>query len=84
MSEPTSVNKQIYQILSATLSEEEQETITEKTLLSDNQRVPMLKILKSVPIEIESGKTMNINPSLALDEQERLITLLKKHKGEFS
>ena len=26
---------------------------------------------------------MNINPNLALDELERLITLLKQHKGEF-
>ena len=44
----------------------------------------MLKNLKSVPVEVESRKTLNINPSLAPDEQERLITLLKKHKGEFS
>ena len=44
----------------------------------------MLKNLKSVPIKIEPRKTLNINPSLALDEHERLITLLKKYKGEFS
>ena len=45
--------------------------------------VPVLKNLKSVPVEIELGKMLNINPNLAPDEQERLITLLKKHKGEF-
>ena len=44
----------------------------------------MLKNSKSFPIEIEVGKTLNINPNLAPDEQERLITLLKKHKGTFS
>ena len=84
ISEPTSINKQIYQILNSTLGEEEQENIIEETLVSDTHIVPVLKNSKSVHVEVESGKTMNINPSLAPDEQELLITLLKKHKGEFS
>ena len=84
ISEHTSVNKQIYQILNSTLGEEEQENITEETLVSDTHIVPVLKNSKSVPVEIELGKTLNINPSLALDEHEHLITLLKKHKGAFS
>ena len=44
----------------------------------------MLKNLKSVTVEIESGKTLNINPNLTPNEHEHLITLLKKHKGAFS
>ena len=68
ISEPTSVNKQIYQILDNTLGEEEQENLIEETLVSDTHIIPMLKNLKSVPVEIESGKTLNINPNLAPDE----------------
>ena len=53
-------------------------------LVSDTHIIPMLKKLKSVPVEVESGKTLNINPSLTTDEHECLITLLKKHKGAFA
>ena len=81
ISEPTSVNKQIYQLLNNNLGEEEQENLTEETLVSDTHIIPVLKILKSVPVEIEP---LNINPNIAPDEQECLITLLKKHKEEFS
>ena len=68
ISEPTSVNKEIYQILNITLGEEEQENIMEEALVSDTHIVPVLKNSKSIPVEIESGKTQNINPSLSLDE----------------
>ena len=84
INEPTSFNKKIYQIVNSTLGEEEQENITEETLVSDSHIVPVLKNSKSVPVEVESRKNLDINPSLSPDEQERLITLLKKHKGEFS
>ena len=84
ISEPTSINKIFYQILNTTLGEEEQENLIEEALVSDTHIVPVLKNSKSVPIKVESGKTMNINPSLSLDEQKCLIDLLKKHKGEFS
>ena len=77
ISEPTSVNKKIYQILNATLGEEEQENLIEEALVSDTHIVPVLKILKNVPIEVESGKTMNINSSLSLNEQKHLISVLK-------
>ena len=39
---------------------------------------------KSILVEIDLGKTMNINMNLALDELKRLVTLLKQHKGTFS
>ena len=81
INEPTFVNKQIYQILNSTLGEEEQENIIEETLISDTHIVLVLKSSKSVPIEIEPGKTLNINPSITLDEQEHLITLLKNIRG---
>ena len=68
ISEPTSINKQIYQILNRTLGEEEQENPTEETLVSDTHIVPVLKSSKSVPVKIEIGKTLTINPNISLDE----------------
>ena len=41
ISEPTSVNKKIYQTLNVILSEEEQENLTEETLVSDTHIVPV-------------------------------------------
>ena len=66
--EPTSVNKEVYQILNITLGKEEQENITEETLVRDTHIIPVLKNLKSIPIEVEFGKTLNINPNLSVDE----------------
>ena len=83
-SEPTSVNKHVYQILCSTLGEEEQENLTEETLVSDANIIPVLKNLKSIPVEVEPRKTLNINLNRAPNELELLITLLKQHKGSFS
>ena len=84
ISEPASVNKKVYQILNITLGKEEQENLTEETLVDDTHIIPVLKNSKSIPIEVESGKTLNINPNLSLDEQKHPINLLKEHKGEFA
>ena len=43
-----------------------------------------LENLKSIPIELEPGKNLNINPNLSLDEKKCLISILKEHKGAFS
>ena len=67
ISEPTFVNKQIYQILNNTLGEVEQENLTEETLVGDTHIILVLKNSKSVPVEIELGKTLNINPNITLD-----------------
>ena len=84
ISEPTLVNKEVYQILNITLGKEEQENLTEEALVGDTHIIPVLKNSKSIPIEVESRKTLNINPNLSLDEQKRLISLLKEHKGAFA
>ena len=68
ISEPTYVNKQIYQILNRTLGEEEQENIIEETLVSDTHMILVLKSSKSVTAKIEPGKNLNINHNLTLDE----------------
>ena len=56
----------------------------EEALVGDTNIIPILKNSKSIPIEVEFGKTLNINPNLSLDEQKRLISLLKEHKGAFT
>ena len=43
ISEPTSVNKEIYQILNINLGEKKQENLTEEELVSDTHIVPVLK-----------------------------------------
>ena len=84
ISEPMTISKHVYLILNSTLEEEKQENITEETLVSDTSIILVLNNSKSIPIDIEPGKAMNINQDLALDELERLVTLLKWHKGAFS
>ena len=84
ISEPASFNKFFYQIPNSTLGEEEQENTIEETLLSDTHIVLVLKSSKSVPVEIEPRKMLNINANLAPNEQKCLITFLKKHKGAFT
>ena len=46
--------------------------------------IPVLKNPKSIQVDIDPGKTLNINPNLSPDELECLVTLLKQHKGAFS
>ena len=51
ISEPTSVNKEVYQILNITLGKEEQENLTEEALVGDTHIISVLKNSKSIPIE---------------------------------
>jgi hypothetical protein len=39
---------------------------------------------KSIPVEIEPGKTLNINPNLSTAETRRLMKLLMEHKEAFA
>ena len=50
------------------MSELEQEKITEDVLAKSVEIVPIIENLKSVPIEIEHGRTLNANPNIAPDE----------------
>ena len=84
INDPTSVNTHVYQIPNSTLDEEKQENIIEESLVSDTNIILVLKNSKSILVEIELGKTLNINLNLAPDELEHLVTLLKQHKGAFS
>ena len=64
ISEPTSFNKQIYQVLNSALGEKEQENIIEETLVNDTHIILVLKNSKIVPLEVELRKTLNINLNL--------------------
>ena len=50
ISEPTSVNKEVYQILNITLGKEEQENLTEEALVGDTHIIPVLKNSKVSPL----------------------------------
>jgi hypothetical protein len=39
---------------------------------------------KSIPVEIEPGKTLNINPNLTDAETQQLMKLLLEHKEAFA
>lgn len=41
-------------------------------------------IYNSKPIEIESGKVLNINKNLTDDQEQRLVQLLRKYKESFT
>ena len=78
------MNREVYQILNTALGKEEQENLTEEALVGDTNIIPVVKNLESIPIEVELGRTLNINPSLSSEEQKCLRSLLKEHKGAFS
>ena len=52
--------------------------------MSNTKLIPVIDNSKSVPVEFESGKTLNINPNLKANELEHLVTLLKYHMGNFA
>ena len=81
ISEPMSSTQHTYHILDSTMSKLEQEELTKEVLFKNVEIVPRLENLKSVAIEIEPGRTLNVNPNLAPDELECLTILLKIHKG---
>jgi hypothetical protein len=62
--------------------------VTENTVIADNETAiaelfPRVNS-KSVSMEIEPGKTLNINPDLSNAETRRLMNLLTEHKEAFS
>ena len=79
-----SVTKRAYKILDSTLKEWEYEQIKEETLVIDTELIPLIDNSKSVPVEVYTGETLNINPNLKAGELKHLVTLLKQHKGAFA
>jgi len=46
--------------------------------------IPTTSSLESVPVEIEHGKNLNINPNLFVEQKEELVLLLRKYKKSFT
>ena len=69
----TSISSPTFQSLHAIMAESIQEDITDDFI---TETVKVLPNHKSIPVEIESGKTMNINPNLSVVETNQVIKLL--------
>ena len=63
------------------MSKIEHEELTEEALVKNVEIVPILENLKRVPIEIDTGRNLNVNPNIDPDQMEIYNTLLKQHKG---
>eukprot|EP00253_Pinus_taeda_P035700 PITA_35700 len=78
--EPSSVSSEIHNHLTTILESESQndlETENSSQILAGSPS-------KSVKIEIEPGKTLNINPNLTDDQKQQLMKLLKENREAFA
>eukprot|EP00253_Pinus_taeda_P011097 PITA_11097 len=50
----------------------------------NDQPIPTTTVYNSKPIEIEEVKILNINSNLSSDQQQKLIQVLRKYKGDFA
>ena len=80
ISEPSSVNPEMYSHFSAILESETQQNLEDKNLFQTAIGSPS----KSAAIEIEPRKTLNINPDLTNNEKQQLIKLLQENKEAFA
>jgi len=49
-----------------------------------DQTIPTTSVSNNKTIEIEPGKTLNINNNLTLEQEENLVQLLRKYKEAFA
>lgn len=75
------MNNPTCQVLKSILDNEAQGDPSRDTY---DQHIPTTIVYKSMPIEIEPGKTLNINGNLDNHQQQRLIQVLRKYKKDFS
>eukprot|EP00253_Pinus_taeda_P018125 PITA_18125 len=80
ISEPSSISSEIHNHLTTILESESQnnlETENSSQILADSPS-------KSVTVEIEQSKTLNINPNLTDNQKQKLMKLLKENKEAFA
>ena len=53
-------------------------------LEDDIEDIPMTPFHDSTPIEIEPGKTLNINPNMSESQNKQLLKVLQDHQEAFS
>lgn len=80
ISEPSSVNSEIHDHLTTILESEPQQNLKTEDLSQTSADTPS----KSIAVEIEPGKTLNINPHLTDAETQQLMKLLHENKQAFA
>eukprot|EP00253_Pinus_taeda_P009629 PITA_09629 len=80
ISEPSSVSSEIHNHLTTILESESQNNLEIENLPQVLAGSPS----KSITVEIELGKTLNINPNITDDQKQQLMKLLKENKEAFS
>jgi len=80
ISEPSSIASETYNQLTAILEPATQEKLKSKNLPQTSTAISF----KSITIEIEPGKTLNINPNLSDAKTEQLMKLLHENKKAFA
>eukprot|EP00253_Pinus_taeda_P028310 PITA_28310 len=78
--EPSSVSSEIHNHLTTILESESQNNLETE----NSSQILVGSPSKSVTIEIEPGKTLNINPNLTDDQKQQLMKLLKENKEAFA
>ena len=78
--EPSSVTPEIHNQLTALLESDNQENLNS----GSPPQTPKTISSKSIPVEIEPGKTLNINPHLTDAKIQHLMKLLRENKEAFA
>jgi hypothetical protein len=78
--EPSSVTPETHNQLASLLESDTQENLNSE----DPPQTSATIYSKSIPVEIELGKTLNINPNLTVVETQQLTKLLLEHKEAFA
>jgi hypothetical protein len=78
--EPSSVTPETHNQLATLLESDTQENLNSEDLPQTSATISS----KSIPVEIEPGKTLNINSNLTIVETRQLMKLLIEHKEAFA
>jgi hypothetical protein len=78
--EPSSMTPETHNQLFALLESDNQENLNSESPPQTSNTISS----KSIPVEIELGKTLNINPNLTDVEMQQLMKLLLKNKEAFA
>eukprot|EP00253_Pinus_taeda_P020212 PITA_20212 len=80
ISEPSSVSPEIHNHFTAILESESQQNL-------ETENLPQTlagSSSKSITVEIDPGKTLNINPNLTDDQKQQLMKLLRENREAFA
>jgi hypothetical protein len=78
--EPSFVTPETHNQLAALLESDTQENLNSEDLPQTSATISS----KSIPVEIEPGKKLNINPNLTVAKTQQLMKLLIEHKEAFT